>query len=374
VTARAPVLVKPVGALTGKQVVAIAAGTYQSFALCSDGSVAAWGYNDEGELGNGLNTGSLIPVTVALSGRKVASISAGQYHILALCTDGTVLAWGYNQRGQLGNGTTIDSNVPVAIGGFGELTGKAVSAVAAGGSHSLALRADGTLAAWGFNHRAQIGVTGATQSASPVALDLSGILVGRTIAGMIPGGNHNLARLSDGTIVAWGDNTNGQLGDNSTEIRTSPVTVNLGSLSAGARPMFGASGTASSHNLLVVGLPTPGPGDLDSIGHNGFTGTATQDSNQNSIPDLIEYAFGLISSENEPGQLPQGQRIGDRFVIQFTQPAGVTGITYGAEWSRTMEPGSWMEVPDTGTGEEHVFSVPMEAEPRVFMRLKVRAE
>jgi hypothetical protein len=52
----------------------------------------------------------------------------------------------------------------------------------------------------------------------------------------------------------------------------------------------------------------------------------------------------------------------------------VVGITYGAEWSRTMESGSWMEVPDTGSGTEHVFSVPVEAEPRVFMRLKVRAE
>jgi alpha-tubulin suppressor-like RCC1 family protein len=374
VTARAPVLVKPVGALAGKQVVAVAAGTYQSFALCADGSVAAWGYNDEGELGDGTNSGSLVPVAVALSGRKVASISAGQYHILALCTDGTVLAWGYNQRGQLGNGTTIDGNVPVAIGGFGELTGKSVSAVAAGGSHSLALRADGTLAAWGFNHRGQIGVTGATQSALPVAPDLSGILAGRTIAGIIPGGNHNLARLSDGALVAWGDNANGQLGDNSTESRTSPVTVNLETLPAKARPMFGASGTASSHNLLVVGLPTPGPGDLDSIGQNGFTGTAEQDSNQNGISDLIEYAFGLGSNGGGAGRLPQGQRTGDRFEMRFTQPAGVVGISYGAEWSRTMESGSWMDITDTGSGTEHVFSVPVEAEPRVFMRLKVRDE
>jgi len=118
VTARAPVLVKMDGVLAGKQVVAVEAGAYQSYALCSDGTLAAWGYNDEGELGNGGSTGSLVPVAVdvsgALAGRKVASIAAGQYHALALCTDGTVVSWGYNQRGQLGNSSTANSASPVA--------------------------------------------------------------------------------------------------------------------------------------------------------------------------------------------------------------------------------------------------------------------
>ena len=116
-TARTPVLVKTDGVLAGKQVVAVAAGAYQSYALCSDGTLAAWGYNDEGELGNGGNTGSLVPVAVdvsgALAGRKVAAIAAGHYHALALCTDGSVVSWGYNQRGQLGNSSTTHSASPM---------------------------------------------------------------------------------------------------------------------------------------------------------------------------------------------------------------------------------------------------------------------
>ncbi|MCX6865187.1 MAG: hypothetical protein NTV46_03020, partial [Verrucomicrobia bacterium] len=65
------------------------------------------------------------------------------------------------------------------------------------------------------------------------------------------------------------------------------------------------------------------------------------------------------------------QRIGDNLVMRFTQPAGVTGITYGAEWSKTLLPDSWTDIPDTGSGTEHIFSVPAATAPRLFMRLKV---
>ena len=176
VTSRVPVLVNPVGALAGKQVVAVAAAAYHSFALCADGTLAAWGYNDEGELGDGTTANSLVPVAVdrtgALAGKRIASLAAGQYHTLALCTDGTLVAWGYNNRGQLGNNSTVSSKVPVAIGSFGALAGKTVVAIRASGAHSLALCADGTLAAWGWNHNGQLGVTGITQSPLPVAVDL----------------------------------------------------------------------------------------------------------------------------------------------------------------------------------------------------------
>lgn len=370
VTSRVPALVKSVGALTGKQVVAVAAGSYHSLALCSDGTLAAWGYNDEGELGDGSNTGSLVPVAVALSARKVASVSAGQYHTLALCIDGTLLAWGYNNRGQLGNGSMVAANVPVAIGGFGTLLGKNVSAVAAGGSHSLALCTDGTLAAWGYNNHSQTGATGVTQSSTPIAIGDSNVLVGRTLSGIIPGGNHNLVRCSDGTLAAWGDNSNGQLGNDSMETSVSPVTVDTNALESGARPMFGASGASASHNLLVVGLPASASIDFEPWRSGNVAGVAAVDSNHNGISDLIEYAFGLNPHENGTGQLPQGRRIGDRFVMSFTQPEGVSDILYGAEWSASMEPGTWQDVPDTGTGGNHVFTLPGTSSSG-FMRLKV---
>ncbi|MBI4331705.1 MAG: hypothetical protein HY673_10540, partial [Chloroflexi bacterium] len=105
-----------------------------SLALKSDGTVRAWGLNDSGQLGNGTTTGSNVPVQVSgLSG--AAAIAGGIFHSLALKFDGTVRAWGLNAYGQLGDGTTTDSNIPVQVNGL-----SGVVAIAAGGFHSLAIK------------------------------------------------------------------------------------------------------------------------------------------------------------------------------------------------------------------------------------------
>ncbi|MCF7732604.1 MAG: PQQ-binding-like beta-propeller repeat protein [Akkermansiaceae bacterium] len=367
---RVPVLVAPSGALAGKHVVAVAAAAYHSFALCDDGTVAGWGYNDEGELGDGGTVTRMEPVAVdmsdALAGKQVAAISAGQYHTLALCTDGTLVAWGYNNRGQLGDGTTTTSGVPVAIGSSGVLTGKTVTAIRASNAHSLAMCADGTLATWGYNHRGQLGTGDVVQSNLPVAADLSGIESGKVIADLAVGLNHGLLRFTDGTLAAWGDNASGQLGDNSTTRRATAGPVDVRLLDADSRfMMMVGCGSAANHSLAVAALP-----ELDSL-----TAELWLQGNRGGIrftgDELIRYAFGLADGDLISGQLPQPQRIGDEMVIRFTQPAGVAGVSYAAEWSATLLPGSWQPVPDTGTGGEHVFVLPTGDAPKGFMRLKV---
>jgi alpha-tubulin suppressor-like RCC1 family protein len=370
-TSRVPVVVNPIGALAGKQVVAVAAAAYHSFALCADGTLAAWGYNDEGELGDGTTTNRPLPVAVNLSGplagKQIAALSAGQYHTLALCTDSTLLAWGYNNRGQLGTTTTASSTLPVAIGSSGVLAGKAVVSVRASGAHSLALCADGSLATWGWNKYGQLGLTGVAQSNVPVVIDVAGVSAGQAIAQIAMGGNHSLARFTDGSIAAWGDNANGQLGNNNAVPGAVPVAVDLSGLVAGARCMMVASGSAAQHNLAVVALPVG-----SATAHtSGLQASALTDDNHDGRPDLIGYAFGLHSDADGLGQLPQARREGDNLAIRFTQPAAVSGIIYGAEWSPSLLPGSWIEVPDGGAGDEHLFSVPLDSGPRVFLRLKV---
>ena len=356
VTRLAPVRVNPVGALAGKQVVAVAAGSYYSFALCDDGTVAAWGYNDEGELGNSGSTTSLAPVAVtttgALSGKRVAALATGQYHTLALCTDGTLVAWGYNNRGQLGNNSTTSSSQPVAIGSFGALAGKTPVSIGAGAYHSLARCTDGSVAAWGANNLGQLGTVGITSSAVPVAVNLA------AMSEIAAGGSHSVALGADGTLFAWGDNADGQLGDNSTTSRAAPAAVDFSAVAAGTRVMAVASSSAARHSLALVALAAP-------------TGKAVRQTTGSAATsdDLLSVAFGSNS-----GQFPQPLREGDDFVIRFTQPAGATGIRYGAEWSATLLPGSWAELPDTGTGNEHCFSLPAGGQPRGFMRLKVTRE
>ena len=161
-TSSVPVVVDRSGVLAGKTVIAMAAGNYHSLALCSDGTLAAWGYNDSGQLGNGSTIASKVPVLVDRTGR--ACRQDGRRHrcgdsptVWRLCADGTLAAWGDNSYGQLGNNTAADNQVPVLVDRTGVLAGKTVIAIAAGDDHSLALCSDGNLAAWGYNDYGQLG-------------------------------------------------------------------------------------------------------------------------------------------------------------------------------------------------------------------------
>ena len=125
--------------------VAIAAGEYHSLALLADGTVKAWGSNSVGELGDGTTTTNrTIPVSVSGITNAVA-IAAGEYHSLVLLADGTVKAWGYNINGELGDGSTTNRTTPVNVSSITNAV-----AIAGGGYHSLVLLTDGTVKVWGI--------------------------------------------------------------------------------------------------------------------------------------------------------------------------------------------------------------------------------
>ncbi len=239
-----PVAVNASGVLAGKTVIAGTAGGSSSYLLLSDGTIAAWGRNVYGQLGNKSTTGSRVPVLVntvagvsALAGKKVISLSAGGGFCLALCSDGTVASWGDNDGGALGTGdeALYKSLVPVPVStaaGASALSGKTVVAISAGYQHALALCSDGTLAAWGAGGDGQLGNNGSASSAVPVAVNTdSGVsaLSGKSVVGIAAGWTHSSAACSDGTAAAWGSNSKGQLGfDNLAASRPVPVAV-LGS-------------------------------------------------------------------------------------------------------------------------------------------------
>jgi alpha-tubulin suppressor-like RCC1 family protein len=393
-TSPVPVSVQRIGALAGKTVIAVAAGAYHSLALCSDGAIAAWGFNDEGELGNGGTIGSLQPVAVggALTGKTVVSMAAGQYHAIALCTDGTVAAWGYNHYGQLGTGGTTFSPLPVQIGGSGALSGRKVSAVSASGSHSLAICTDGTLAAWGLNSSGQLGDGTTSNRLVPVIVDKSGILAGKSVTAIAAGIEHSLATCADGTLAAWGSNRYGRLGNPGPASSSVPVGVSRAAFPDGAIPVLGTTGSSSSHGFALVALPhaapvplgltettaqTVGPDGLETwrlthFGQSGSEGDSSDfaDPDHDGIVNLIEYAFALDPKQAGSGQLPQWQRIGNELVISFTEPPGVSGITYGAKTSTALDGADWLPIKDSGTAPQHVFRVPIDRASR-FVRLEV---
>ncbi|HBI25862.1 TPA: hypothetical protein DDX30_03695 [Candidatus Wolfebacteria bacterium] len=206
---------------------ALSAKYNHSLALKSDGTVWAWGHNTTGQLGDGSTTQRTTPVQVStLTG--VTSIAAGAAHSLALKSDGTVWAWGVNTSGQLGDGSTTQRTTPVqvkGVGGTGFLTG--VIAIAAGQSSSLALKSDGTVWAWGSNTNGQLGDGSLIQRTTPVQVKgVGGTGYLTDITAIAGGGIHSLALRDDGTVWAWGYATYGQTGDGvPSGWRTTPVQV-----------------------------------------------------------------------------------------------------------------------------------------------------
>ena len=201
-------------------IVAVASGYYHSLGLKSNGTVWAWGNNGWGNLGDGTYNQRLNPVPVTGLTGVATAVAAGYYHSLALKGNGTVWAWGNNGNGQLGNGTTNQSPIPVQVS---PLTGT-VTAVAAGYYHSLALKSDGTVWAWGNNGNGQLGDGTTTQRLSPIQVTA---LTGTVIA-IACGQFHSLAIKSDGSVWAWGNNGNGQLGDGTSGTnRLTPVQVTV---------------------------------------------------------------------------------------------------------------------------------------------------
>ena len=254
-----PVSVNTSGVLSGKTITAIACGNYQSYALCSDGTLASWGYNGNGELGNNGTGFSTLPVTVdqsgVLAGKTISAIFAGSFHGLALCSDGTVAGWGLNAYGQLGNNTIQSAGVPVLVDTSGVLAGKTIVSVATGAYHTMALCADGTIAAWGSNSNGELGEGDSLSSQIPVAVDSSGVLAGRSVVGISAGAVHSLARCADGTIAAWGYNGGGELGNSSTVSSRVPVAVSSSNLVPSQTYVSANTGSAAQHSLALVAAP-----------------------------------------------------------------------------------------------------------------------
>jgi len=208
---------QPVQVTGLSNVIAISSGLRHCLALESNGTVWAWGDNEWGQLGDGTTTNRYVPIQVeSLSG--IIAIAAGHYHSLALKSDGTVWAWGNNETGELGNGTNINSYVPVEVKGL-----KGIKAIAAGEAHSMALKSDGTVWTWGNNESGQEG--NGTQNneynlgtVSPIEVPYfqNGRVVAIAEGGMpgggpssdvgtdLYGGGYCLALLSDGDLAVWG--------------------------------------------------------------------------------------------------------------------------------------------------------------------------
>jgi alpha-tubulin suppressor-like RCC1 family protein/subtilisin family serine protease len=225
----------PVGGLTA--VAAVTAGSLHTCALVAGGRASCWGANLEGRLGDGTATARSVATTVsavsgattiATGGVRIHVDLGGPGHACARLSGGTVRCWGANNVGQLGDGTMTDRPTPVPVSGLAGAT-----ALTAGHGHTCAVLSSGGIRCWGGNSAGQLGDGGTTNRSSPVAV--VGISTATSVAtgsglwwvgGMLASDpSSTCALLSGGGVRCWGDNGYGQLGDGTLQTRLTPVVV-----------------------------------------------------------------------------------------------------------------------------------------------------
>jgi alpha-tubulin suppressor-like RCC1 family protein len=319
---------------------AIAAGEEHSVALKSDGTVWTWGWNRDGQLGDGTKTRRSVPAQV-IGLTEVTAISAGGYHTVALKSDGTVWTWGQNLFGQLGDGTYTYRDTPVQVTGLG-----GVAAIACGSQFTMALTRGGTVWVWGDNFKGVIGNWDTYRAGkSPIPVQKSGLAGVTAIAA---GSDHAMALKRDGSVWTWGGNGWGQLGGgtvNSNASRWDPQPVLTGAKAI-------AAGGGSTHNWHSIIIMLDGRAWTFGRNRSGELGNGTTISNMypNSAPPAPvigltdataaaagdEFTTALRSDgtvwswgNNIYGQLGDGTTVGKNTPVQVSGLTGVAALVAG---------------------------------------------
>lgn len=301
----------------------VAAGEDHTCAVTTTGGVKCWGNNVFGQLGDSTTVARSAPVDVIGLGSGVSAIAAGRHHTCAVTTSGGVKCWGWNSSGQLGDGTTVSRTTPVDVAD----TGNGVVAVTAQYDHTCALITGGSVVCWGSNTYGQLGDNSDANRLTPTNV----VGLPDAIRAISAGTTHTCALTINSTAWCWGDNSNGELGDGSTTRRTTPV------LAVGLDSHVNAIVLGYEYTCAVVTNSTVKCWGYNSIGQLG-DGT-TNDSitpvavvglegNIRSITANFYHVCAVTGNGNTKcwGANYSG-RLGDGTNIHRTTPVGVLGLT-----------------------------------------------
>jgi alpha-tubulin suppressor-like RCC1 family protein len=242
----------------------VSSGQWHTCALTISGGVKCWGDSHYGELGNGTTTSSAVPVNVSGLSSGVAAISARGLFTCAVTTGHGAKCWGNNNTGQLGNATTTNSSTPVGVSGLSS----GVAAISAGVSHTCALTISGGVKCWGRSDDGQLGNGTYTSSAVPV--NVSGLLSG--VKAISAGGDLTCAVTTEGAAKCWGFNKEGALGNARTTNSSTPVGVS--GLSSGVE----AISVGGRHTCALTtsgGVKCWGDNHYGQLGNGGTTLSTT---------------------------------------------------------------------------------------------------
>jgi len=323
-------IVEPIPVGTNENWVTISAGKGFSLGIKADGTLWAWGKNNKGQLGIGTDVATETPTQVGND--KWFSVSAGHSFVLAIKIDGTLWAWGENNKGQLGNGTdnTVANPNPIQVG-----TDNNWWRISAGYRHSLAIKADGTLWAWGSNSIGQLGNGTTSYDAQNVPIQIGSerwkvISAGRFFSTVIK---------ADGTLWAWGDNYYGQIANGNTDTQPSPTQIGTDkwkSVYAGQNHIVALKSDGNVYSWA----------NEMGVGGFGQPGIVTQKTELSGIVQIFagdSFSFALKSNgelyswgKNNLGQLGQGNST-DNAIPTFNESISEELITVAsAHWFTTF--------------------------------------
>lgn len=315
----------------------ISGGVAYFCGLTSASGVMCWGYNGNGQLGNGTNANSSLPVPVVGLESGVVDIEAGLAHVCAVTTAGEAKCWGANSDGQLGNGTKDSSSLPVTVLGLG--AGSGVTQISASRDrHTCATTSSGAAYCWGANYAGQLGDNTLTTRTTPIQVTAAGV-----VAQITTGTSHSCAVTTSGSMRCWGRNDNGQIGDGTKTMRKTPTLVqgltsgvqmaegginNTCAIVSGAAMCWGSGGAGELGNGAKVDSATP---VMVSGLESGVTAISSS-TNSCAIVSGSVKCWGL----NQRGQLGNGTN------VQSLVPVSVVGLPSNAV-SLSTSPGFWTQ-------------------------------
>ncbi|MEW6558142.1 MAG: hypothetical protein AB1349_12470, partial [Elusimicrobiota bacterium] len=348
-----------VGTLTNWS--SVSCGRENTIAIKTDGTLWAWGWNNCGQLGLGTTIQMNTPTQVG-SATNWSSVSGGGYHTIAIKTDGTLWSWGLNEYGQLGLGTTIQMNTPTQVGSATNW-----SSVSSGVHHTIAIKTDGTLWAWGDNYYGELGLgnSGGNWISYDDGIDRNTPTQVGTLtnwSSVSGGGYHTIAIKADGTLWAWGYNVYGQLGLGDTTDRNTPTQVNYSPtlswtgeanyVSDGLDPETGVSTNTYTFRVKYTDADNDAPSTISVVILKGGTGISGSPFTMTAVdPGDTTYTDGKLYTYSTA--LSAGYDYTYYFVSYDVNLAAATGAPTSELKDApdvALPPASWTTTAHTATG------------------------
>jgi len=330
--------------------IALTAGSHHSCAVLQGGGIACWGDNDRGQLGDDTRDDRSSPVAVEALNDTITKVAAGRYHTCALATDGDIHCWGSSSRGQLGTGSVESSRTPARVSALG----RDAIAIAAGEDHSCAIRTDGQLRCWGSNRDRQLG------EGSPGLYSIPQLLIPERnaasntpiggVAAIATGRYHSCLITGQRGVACWGRNSDGQLGDDSTIPRSTPVAVagldsGIAAIALGAEHSCALrqDGTVLCWGSNQYGQLGDGTQEKHSVpvAVSGITGgVAAIVAGDNHTCALIQGGGAKCWGQNSSGQLGDGTTTDASFPVTVSGLGGASALAAGLAHSCALLPDS----------------------------------